>query len=291
MTDIILEQEMRFDARDGYSLSGLIISPVNPRAAVLVSAGTGFPKELYRRIARQGAQMGYACLLYDYRGITGSAPETLNGFKADIMDWARLDFAAALDQAQTLAPGKPLFTLGHSVGGHLLGFADNALKPAGHAFICAGSGYWGGHRPTYTAQALFFWLAYGPACLALKGMIPAGGVWGGTALPAGVFLQWRDWAFKRGYFGDMLDELGPHHFDDLSAPIRNWGFLDDELATERSMKSLMSIYTAAPKEIIRLSPADIGASNVGHFGAFKRDASRFWPHAFEWFNELLAGTP
>jgi len=32
---------------------------------VLISSGTGFPKELYRRIARQGAAMGYACLLYD----------------------------------------------------------------------------------------------------------------------------------------------------------------------------------------------------------------------------------
>jgi predicted alpha/beta hydrolase len=288
MSGHIDEQEMRFDARDGYSLSGLIIAPSRPKAAVLVSSGTGFPKELYRRIARQGAEMVFACLLYDYRGITGSASESLDEFRTDILEWARLDFSAALDQAQTLALGKPVFTLGHSVGAHLLGFADNALTPSGHAFICAGSGYWGGHKPLYSAQALFFWLVYGPLCLAMLGKIPAGGIWGGTALPAGIFRQWREWAFKPGYFGDILDEYGPHHFDDLTAPIRNWGFVDDELATLKSMHSLMSIYGAAPKEIIRLSPETVGAKHVGHFGAFKRHASQFWPEPFKWFDELLS---
>lgn len=288
MSDQIHEQEMRFDARDGYSLSGLVIAPADPKGAVLISAGTGFPKELYRRLARHGAQMGYACLLYDYRGISGSSPDNLKEFQTDILEWARLDFAAAIDQAQILAPGKPVFTLGHSVGAHLLGFADNALTPIGHAFICAGSGYWGGHTPLYTMQALFFWLIYGPLCLALLGKIPAGGIWGGTALPAGIFLQWRSWAFKRGYFGDVLEELGPHHFDDLTAPIRNWGFDDDALATSQSMNSLMSIYRASPKETVRLSPMDVGARNVGHFGAFKREASQFWSEPFVWFDKLLS---
>ena len=33
MTEIIHESEIRFDARDGYELSGLIIAPDAPKAA------------------------------------------------------------------------------------------------------------------------------------------------------------------------------------------------------------------------------------------------------------------
>jgi len=55
MTQLIEESEIRFDARDGYSLSGRIIAPAGPKAAVLISSGTGFPKGVYRRIALAGA--------------------------------------------------------------------------------------------------------------------------------------------------------------------------------------------------------------------------------------------
>jgi predicted alpha/beta hydrolase len=287
MNDMISEQDIRFAARDGFVLSGLVVAPEKPKAAVLISSGTGFPKELYRRIARCGASMGYACLLYDYRGITGSAPPKLRGFKANIIDWARLDFPAALDEAQALAPDTPLFTLGHSVGGHLLGFADNAHTPIAHGFISAGSGYWGGHEWSYRCQALFFWLLYGPLCLAIKGYIPAGGAWGGTALPAGIFKQWRQWAFKPGYFGDLLDRLHPHEFDTLKAPIRNWGFTDDRLASKAAMQSLMGIYGAAPQEMIRLDPSELKAVRLDHFGVFKRQGELFWPKPFEWFDEFV----
>ncbi|WP_417470168.1 serine aminopeptidase domain-containing protein [Maricaulis sp.] len=289
MNPIIHETEHRFDARDGYSLAGLIIAPPTPKAAVLISSGTGFPKELYRRIARQGAAMGYACLLYDYRGIGGSAPSQMKGFAADIVDWGRLDFSAALDQAQALAPHGPVFTLGHSVGGHLPGFADNALLPAAHAFVCTSTGYWGAHEPSYRPSALFFWLVYGPACLALKGHIPSGGLWSGTALPRGVFEQWRDWAFKPRYFGDFLHELGPHAFDRITAPITDWTFADDTLASQRAAEDLMALYTAADKRLLRLAPAEVGAESIGHFGAFKQAAAGFWPRPFSWFDEVAAG--
>jgi predicted alpha/beta hydrolase len=287
MTRLIEESEIRFDARDGYSLSGRIIAPADPKAAVLISSGTGFPKGVYRRIALAGAEQGYACLIYDYRGIGGSAPAQLKGFQADILDWGRLDFPAALDRAAALAPDKPLFTLGHSVGGHLVGFADNEDRARAHAFVCVGSGYWGAHDPAYRPKALFFWLAYGPACLALKGYIPEGGIWGGTALPAPVFRQWRGWAFQPRYFGDVLDQIEGARFDRVTTPIRNYTFTDDALASERSVRELMSLYTASRPEILRLAPQDVGANRIDHAGAFRRGAEGFWPMPFNGFDTYL----
>ena len=286
MTQEIVAERFQFEARDGYILSGLSVVPEAPKAAVLISSGTGFPKELYRRMAKRGAEQGYACFLYDYRGIAGSAPETLKGFRADMMDWARRDFPAALDEAESLAPGKPLFTLGHSVGGHLLGFADNALKPKAHAFVCTGTGYWGAHHASYKPLAAFFWLVFGPLSLASKGYIPGGSLWPGEPLPREVFLQWRQWASKPGYFSDYFDRLGLHYFDTITAPIRNYTFSDDTNCSPRSSADLMDIYTAAPKEILCLTPEEMGAKSVDHFGAFKRQASAFWPMPFDWFDEI-----
>lgn len=281
---MIREDEIRFDARDGYSLSGRIITPEQPRAAVLVSSGTGFPKGFYRRIALAGAERGYACLIYDYRGIAGSAPEHMRGFAADIVDWGRLDFPAALDRTQALAPGKPLFTLGHSVGGHLVGLADNSVTARAHAFICVGSGHWGRHLAHYRPRARFFWSVYGPACLAVKGYIPPGGVWGGTALPRDVFLQWRRWASMPGYMGDDLDAIGANVFDRITAPIRSFQFSDDPIATRPAAQDILDLYTAASCEIVALTPQDLATDRIDHSGAFRRGAEAFWPMPFDWFD-------
>ncbi|MBO6798302.1 alpha/beta hydrolase [Maricaulis sp.] len=259
----------------------------NARATVLISSGTGFPKELYARMARFGAERGYAALIYDYRGIAGSAPEQMRGFDADIMDWARLDFPAALDAAEALAPGKPLFTLGHSVGAHLLGFADNAHKAKAHGFVTAGTGYHGAHEPGYRHKALFFWWGYGPLMLALHNHIPAGGLWTGTALPRDVFTQWRQWSQRPGYFTEFYDVLGEHGFDRISAPIRDWTFTDDQLCSRRSADDLLSFYTAAPTEQLRLDPAELGAKRIDHHGAFSRSAKAFWSLPYDWFDGYL----
>jgi len=288
---LIHEDEIRFDARDGYSLSGRIIAPDNPRAAVLISSGTGFPKGLYRRFAVAAAERGYACLVYDYRGIAGSAPKQMRGFKADIVDWGRLDYSAALDRAAALVPDGPLLAVGHSVGGHLVGFADNADRIRAHAFITVGTGFWGAHELSYRPSALMFWLLYGPACLALTGHIPAGGIWGGTALPRDVFLQWRQWAAKPDYFGAFLDQLSPHDFDAVTAPIRSWTFSDDRLCARRSAEDLLQLYPNAPSEHLRLDPSDIGADRVDHHGAFKKESAAFWPMVFNWFDQVSASSP
>jgi len=280
-------ESLTIRARDGYPLSAKAIVPERPKAAVLISSGTGFPKEFYTRVAANGAARGFACLTYDYRGIAGSAPEQLRGFKADVTVWGRRDMPAAIDAAGALAPGRPLFTFGHSVGGHLIGFAPNADRALGHAFVNVGSGYWGKHAAHYKPQALFFWLVYGPACLAALGHIPGGGLWGGTALPRGVFTQWRRWCFRPDYFRGELPDLRPNWFDDVTAPIRSWGMTDDPIANRASTPDLLRLYSHAPVEEIWLDPAELSQTAIGHQGLFTRKGEAFWPKPFDWFEEVM----
>lgn len=283
----IKTETLTIKALDGYPLSALSVVPEQPKAAVLISSGTGYPKEFYRRFAEAGAARGYACLLYDYRGIAGSAPKRMRGFKASTAMWGKRDMPAAINAAMALAPGKPLFTAGHSVGGHLIGFCPNSDRARAHAFINVGSGYWGQHKPRYRPQVLFFWLVYGPACLAALGHIPAGGLWGGTALPKGVFTQWRRWCFNPRYYGGELDRLQPNWFSRVREPIRSWGMTDDPIATKSASETILHLFKNASAEDVWLSPGDLGQDSVGHQGLFTRKGEAFWPQPFDWFDTHL----
>lgn len=79
----VSENEVRFPAADGFELTGTLLLPDKPHAAVFISAATGFPREFYLPFARFGAMRGAACLVYDYRGVGASAPDDLGTFKMD----------------------------------------------------------------------------------------------------------------------------------------------------------------------------------------------------------------
>ena len=134
-------QDLTRPAADGYPLSMRLIAHPEPTLAVLVSSGTGFPKGFYERFARHLAGRGAAVLTYDYRGIAGSRPEDLAALEMDYPDWGRLDMPAALKALKAAAPELPVFHVGHSVGGHFVGFMLNQDQIARHAFVSVGSGW------------------------------------------------------------------------------------------------------------------------------------------------------
>jgi len=283
----VIEQQIRFAARDGYDLAGLLMKPADVgalagRGGVLISSGTGFPKEYYRRFARMGAKRGFTCLLYDYRGIAGSAPQDMAAFEMDYPDWGRLDMPAALDRLEQEVGQAPIVHVGHSVGGHFVGFWDNHARVARHIFLCVGSGNWSRHHLTSIPSELFFWWLYGPVCLARKGFIPAGGAWGGTALPRGVFQTWRRWCSKPDYFMDeLVERLRPHDFDSVSAPITSFIYSDDPISTPRTGADMLRVYPNAPSELVVRAPSDYGVKAIGHAGLFRSAASRAWGEVWD----------
>ena len=288
MSDLVT-RDFTACAADGCPLSMQLVSGPAPTVAVLVSSGTGFPKGFYARFAKHLAARGAAVLTYDYRGVGGSRPDDLKTMQMDYPDWGRLDMAAALDALTAAAPGLPVVHVGHSVGGHFLGFMGNQGRIDRHAFVSVGSGYWGRHHRDYNPLELFFWLAYGPYSLARHGYIKGGGLWAGTDLPRGVFETWRRWCLKEPYFLDELkDRLKPHHFDAVTAPIRSWIFTDDPIATPVTSPILLQVYANAQTEMTVHSPADFGVKRIGHEGAFRRGMEVLWDQIFDWLLEPSA---
>ncbi|QYC12225.1 alpha/beta hydrolase [Brevundimonas nasdae] len=258
--------------------------------AVLVSAGTGFPRGFYGRFARWMAERGAVVLTYDYRGIGGSRPDDLAAMQMDYPDWGRLDMPAALKALKVAAPGLPVFHVGHSVGGHFVGFMPNQSGFEKHAFVSVGTGWWGGHHRTYNPFELFFWLGLGPSEIRKHGYVPSGKLWRGTDLPRGVFETWKRWCLKPDYFLKELADgaLDPQQFDKVIAPIRSWIFSDDPIATPGTGARLLTAYPAAPVEILSRRPHDYGVKRIGHEGAFRKGMEPLWEEILQWFDEDLS---
>ncbi len=279
-------QPLRFTARDGYALSGLIVAPHAPRAALLISPGTGFPKAFYLKFAQYAASRGYAALVYDYRGMGDSAPPSLRGFPAKMSDWGRLDMPAALDALATAAPGVPISIVGHSAGAQLVGLMPNADCVAKVAGIAASVGYWRWQPMPFRLVAVTLWFLYGPFCVATLGYVPDGKLWQGLALPPGVFREWRRWCRDVRYFGvDFDGPLRERHFDSVRADFRVFAFTDDPIGNPEAVPALLRYYSNAATSIEWIAPRDVGAPSIGHHGFFySRFRETLWKRVVDWLD-------
>ncbi len=277
---------LTFEAVDGYNLSGCLYRPERPDFAVLMSGGTGFPKEFYRHVAAYLATHGALVMLFDYRGIGGSAPRRLVGSTIKYTDWGKMDMPAALDALALESGDLPIYHLAHSVGGHFAGFMHNHSLIEKHAFVCVGSGYWRKHPLSFNLFELYFWWVHGPITLALKGYIPHGFGWKGTPLPKGVFSAWKRWCHHPSYFEKELETtLRPHFFEQITAPIKSWIYSDDLIANQDTAPDILRSYVKAPSEIELQVPKALGVKSIGHQGAFRRGNEALWDQWVAWFWE------
>ncbi len=285
MTKGVSTKTIRITASDGWELEADIHTSTEPTVAILISAGTGFPRQFYNSIATYLAARGAIALTYDYRGIGGSAGDDLATSDIEYSDWGRFDAAAALDALEDAAPGLPLTHLCHSVGGHFIGLMANHSKITRHAFVSVGTGFFGGHHLRNIPSELYFWWGLGPYSLLRYGYIKAVGGWQGEPLPPRLFKTWRRWSHRRSYFRpDLARSLAPHQYDKVTAPIRSWIFPDDPIATPSTAADLLECYPAAPHEVILRKPSDVGVTRIGHEGALRKGREVLWAEFWEWLS-------
>ena len=99
--------------------------PAAPLATIVVPSAMGVAQNFYARFAEWLATRGYLAATFDYRGIGESAPARLRGYQVDICGWATQDCAAVIDFIRKRASAIPLYWVGHSLGGQLLGLIPN----------------------------------------------------------------------------------------------------------------------------------------------------------------------
>ncbi|HEY5806337.1 MAG TPA: alpha/beta fold hydrolase [Povalibacter sp.] len=261
-------------------------APAQPPAGiVIVPSAMGVAQSYYARFAQWLAGQGYLVVTFDYRGVGLSAPPSLRDFKADIFDWAR-DCAAVIDFATQQLPGAPLYWLGHSLGGQLLGLIANRDRIRRVVTVAAGSGYWMENSWPLRGIVWWLWFVAVPLATRIAGYFPGKRLRKVGDLPRGVIEQWRRWCLNSEYVVGAEGEAVRAEYSSVQAPMLAISFTDDELMTDQGIRSLHRLYTQAPVAFRRIAPGDVGVRQIGHFGFFRPQFEQsLWAMVPRWLQE------
>lgn len=290
--DNVFSDNISIPATDSYSLGATLYLPRGAKKnAVLINSATAVPRKVYRGFASYLASRGCAVLTYDYRGTGGSRlqsltgynrPKSLVGFKASMADWAAKDVTAAVTWMRERYRNLPLTYVGHSFGGQALGLIPNNGEISRALLVAAQAGYWKlmASPERYRIYALLNFL--GVPLTHLMGYA-TGRIGLGEDLPKGVFLEWVSWVMNERYMFDDKNLAALENFPKFKGALRALCFSDDPWATQPAVDLLCSGFTSIKPDILGISPADVGAAQIGHFGFFRPEhRDTLWRGTAEW---------
>ncbi len=273
---------MELIARDGYRLGATLFRAEHPaNRALLVLPATGVPQTYYAKFAAFLAGRGFSVLTFDYRGIGRSLHAPVRSLKAGMRDWGLLDAAAAFEFLEKEFARARLMAIGHSFGGQAFGLLPRPERLAAALTVGSQSGYWR-HWPalgrTWMWPATHIGLPIVPRLL---GYFPGSRLGFGEDLPQGVTIEWARWCRHPRY---LVGALGvDRQYARFAAPLRLYAISDDAFAPLRAVHALLELYPRARGEVRALSPREVNAKRIGHFGFF-REAFRdtLWREAADW---------
>jgi predicted alpha/beta hydrolase len=280
---------LRLEALDGVPIGATLFEPAGPAVGtVIVHGATATPAGYYRRFAEFLAGSGLRVVTYDYRGIGGSRPPTLVGYRATMSDWANQD-ARAVHRFVRHRFGKDrVAVVGHSFGGQLLGLVDEGRDAAGIVLVGSQLGYYG-HWPLPARVRLgIVWYALVPVLTSAFGYLP-GKAGLGEDLPSGVAEEWGRWCRHPDYFvGEHPD--AEDRFAQIGSPVLLYSVTDDDMAPEPAVDALMQHLRSANVEHRRVDPQEHGGAPIGHFGFFRpRFRTTLWRDAATFLTDALQG--
>jgi predicted alpha/beta hydrolase len=287
--------DVSFSPQDNFPLAGRLwtspLKPHQPSYVALVNAGAGIPSRYYDRFAAYLAENGVPTLVYDYRGIGRSRPQSLRGFRASVEDWGSKDCAAALSWLHSQFPEAKSIVVGHSIGGFVTGFVTNGALIDKMLLVGAHTGYWRDYAPTARPLMLLLWHAVMPALTSLVGYFPGKRLRLLEDLPKGVALEWANRLKPEFWWNLKLGDGAPDtarieslltRFAAIHAPVLAVRFTDDPFATDRATKRILNLFANASSTRLILGPTDVGGQTIGHFGFFdSRFRSTLWPVVFK----------
>jgi predicted alpha/beta hydrolase len=248
-----------------------------PKGGVLIVPAMGVPQPYYADLANWLADHGYVAETFDYRGMGLSKNGRLRDLDLDVVDWATQDCARALDALTERVNDKPIYWIGHSLGGQIIPFVPNRGRVTKFITIATGSGYWRENAAPLNRRAWFLWYVVAPLTVALFGYFPGKRLGIVGDLPPRVIKQWRRWCLNPEYAvgAEPGDVRGLYAA--VQTPIASLSFTDDEFMSARNIESLHSFYANAPRTMKRFTPQEIGVKRIGHFGFFRPEfADSMW---------------
>jgi predicted alpha/beta hydrolase len=263
--------DLSIEGEGGERIAARVFGTDAPVGAVLLVPAMGVTQRFYEPLARWLASQGFVAMTFDFRGVGASKDVPLAKLEVDILAWARVDAAAALDELSRRAPGLPVTWVGHSLGGQIVPFVPNRNRVTKIVTVATGSGYWRENAPALRRKVWVFWWGAVPALTPLFGYFPGKRLGMVGDLPRGVIRQWRRWCLHPEYAVGVEGAGVRDLFAGVQTPLTAFSFTDDEMMSAENVASIHSFYASAPRAMRRLSPTTLGVRRVGHFGFFRKE--------------------
>lgn len=273
-------ERIEITCADGVRLHGhfLPASGGSPGLPVLLSPATGVRQHFYLRFATWLAAQGHDVLVFDYRGVGLSLHGRLQDCQATLAEWGQQDQVAALDWLVQRTGSEQALLLGHSAGGQMIGLLPNHRRVARVVGVSASTGWFRGMRLGFRLKARLGLRCLVPLGAWVKGYAPTSAVGLGENLPAGVARQWGQWCAAGGYATNATRHQPERDFHaDVSTPITVLHAADDDIATPATVADLLRTFPAAPRQAVRIKPADHGLQQIGHIDWFRASHRALWP--------------
>lgn len=266
---MITPQSRSLDNGQGQSIASQWYAPPSDiRGAALIVPAMGVEQRFYGAFASWLAERGYLVVTFDYLGMGQSRSGPLRQVKANVVDWARHDCSAMLAAVAEAAGERPLYWIGHSLGGQILPFVEGRERICRAFSIASGSGYWRDNSAGLRGRAWLLWHFIAPLLTPLLGYFPGRRLGIVGDLPRGVIEQWRRWCLHPQYALGEGEQVRSR-FSAVHTPIVSLSFTDDEMMSLRSTEALLGFYRSAPKVNRRIAPEQLGVQRIGHFGFFR----------------------
>ncbi len=261
-----MPEQYSVECEDGVQLAICRYEADAPKGVVIIAAALGVKQSFYGRFAQFLAQSGYTAMSFDYRGTGGSRIARESDIQ--LQEWGTKDLEAVIVHAHESR--LPVYVVGHSIGGQLIGLAPSAGSLNGSLLIASSAPYW---RRWDGLQRVKMWLAVHllfPLVTALKPRFPAAAFGlGNQDIPSGCVRTWARWMRRPDYFLDLDFGLSKDSFAAIEHDMVLWGFSDDDLAPEVNIAHLAGFYSNASCKLEIVSPAELGARAIGHTGFFR----------------------
>lgn len=272
-------------ALDGHALAAYCYTQSYPvRAEVVIGPAMAVPQSFYAGFSAYLARHGYRVWTFDYRGTGESRSGPPRACKADISDWIEKDYEALLRHADAMPEQRPLFVLGHSIGGQVAPLLPSRSHIAGLINIAVGSGAARHNQPSIRRQAPLLWYVLTPLLCTLFGYFPGARIGVIGDVPRRAMFQWRRWCLTPDYIlsGDPRARAA---YASASYPVLGLTFTDDELLLESGSRMLHDAYSSAEVDYRVLAPQQFKLKRVGHFGFFKASHEEtLWPLVRDWLS-------
>jgi len=140
---------------------------------ILIVPAMGVAQRFYAPLSTWLASRGFLVATFDYFGIGLSRKSDLASIDISITDWARHDCEAMIEALAKASPGKPLYWIGHSLGGQILGLVPNRERISKMITIACGSGYWLENPLSLRLKVWWLWYIAAPLSIRLFGYFPS----------------------------------------------------------------------------------------------------------------------